>query len=228
MNLHIELFFKSANKMIKKNDEYSAILSEKVKNNLNEFINIELCDSTALTLKDKSVDLIITSPPYVTSYEYADLHQLPLLWLGILEDLPEFRKKIIGSSFRQREKINLQSPIADDIISKLKNKKKTEVRNYYADMLETFSEMYRVLIPHGKACIVIGNTQFEGIDILNAEVFLQQMKTIGFAPYNIIHREIPSKMLPSTRDAKTGRFTKANEADSIVYPTEYILVMEKI
>ena len=223
-----ELFFKSANKMIKKNDEYSTLLSEKIKNNIDEFVSIELCDSTALTLKDKSIDLIITSPPYVTSYEYADLHQLPLLWLGILEDLPEFRKKFIGSSFRQREKINLQSPIADDIISKLKNKKKTEVRNYYADMLETFSEMYRVLIPHGKACIVIGNTQFEGVDILNAEVFLEQMKTIGFVPHKIIHREIPSKMLPSTRDAKTGRFTKANEADSIVYPTEYILVMEKI
>ena len=27
------------------------------------------------------VDMIITSPPYVTSYEYADLHQLSSLWL---------------------------------------------------------------------------------------------------------------------------------------------------
>ena len=145
-----------------------------------------------------------------------------------IKDLPEFRKKFIGSSFRQREKINLQSFLAEDIICKLKNKKKTEVENYYADMLETFSEMYRVLTPHGKACIVIGNTHFESVDILNAEVFLEQMKTIGFVPHKIIHREIPSKMLPSTRDAKTGRFTKATEADSTIYPTEYILVMEKI
>ena len=62
--------------------------------------------------------------------------------------------------------------------------------------------MHRVLTPHGKACIVIGNTQFEGVDILNAEVFLEQMHAIGFATHKIIHREIPSKMLPSTRDAK--------------------------
>ena len=54
------------------------------------------------------------------------------------------------------------------------------------------------------------------------------MKAIGFVKHKIIHREIPSKMLPSTRDAKTGRFTKVNNADSIVYPTEYILVMEKV
>ena len=95
-------------------------------------------------------------------------------------------------------------------------------------MLETFYEMHRVLKLHGKTCIVIGNTKFDGVDILNAEVFLEQMKTIGFEPYKIIHREIPSKMLPSTRDAKTGRFTKASKADSVVYPTEYILVMEKV
>ena len=95
-------------------------------------------------------------------------------------------------------------------------------------MLETFYEMYRVLKPHGKACVVIGNTKLEGVDILNAEVFLEQMKAIGFVKHKIIKREIPSKMLPSTRDAKTGRFTKVNKADSIIYPTEYILVMEKI
>jgi hypothetical protein len=28
------------------------------------------------------IDMLITSPPYVTSYEYADLHQLSSLWLG--------------------------------------------------------------------------------------------------------------------------------------------------
>ncbi len=223
-----DLFFKHAQKMIKKNEEYSKLLSEKIRNNLDKFINIKLCDSRNLTLEDESIDLIITSPPYVTSYEYADLHQLPLLWFGVLKDLPEFRKKIIGSSFRERQEIKLQSYIAEDIVSKLKNKKAIEVKNYYADMLETFYEMYRVLKPYGKACIVIGNTQFEGVDILNAEVFLEQMKAIGFVKHKIIHREIPSKMLPSTRDAKTWRFTKVSNADSIVYPTEYILVMEKI
>ena len=222
------LFFKHAQKMIKKNEEYSKLLSEKIRNNLDKFINIKLCDSRNLTLEDESIDLIITSPPYVTSYESADLHQLPLLWFGVLKDLPEFRKKFIGSSFRERQEIKLQSYIAEDIVSKLKNKKAIEVKNYYADMLETFYEMYRVLKPYGKACIVIGNTQFEGVDILNAEVFLEQMKAIGFVKHKIIHREIPSKMLPSTRDAKTGRFTKVNNADSIVYPTEYILVMEKV
>ena len=47
--------------------------------------------------EDEKADFIVTSPPYVTSYEYADLHQLPSLWFGYLNTLPEFREKFIGS-----------------------------------------------------------------------------------------------------------------------------------
>ncbi len=39
--------------------------------------------------KQKKVEMIITSPPYVTSYEYADLHQLSSLWLNFAEDYKE-------------------------------------------------------------------------------------------------------------------------------------------
>ncbi|MEL5720372.1 MAG: DNA methyltransferase [Treponemataceae bacterium] len=223
-----KLFFRQVKKMLKKNEEYNLILPQNIKENFSNFANIEISDSRNLPLQDETIDLIVTSPPYVTSYEYADLHQLPLLWLGHLKSLPEFRKKFIGSSFRERDEINLKSTLAGNIVSQLKNKKAQEVKNYYADMLETFSEMHRVLKPKGRACIVIGNTQFNGVDILNAEVFLEQMQAIGFKKHKVIHREIPSKMLPSTRDAKTGRFTKATKADSLVYPTEYILVMEKL
>lgn len=43
-------------------------------------------------------NLIISSPPYVTSYEYADLHQLSSLWLGYANDYRDLRKNSIGSS----------------------------------------------------------------------------------------------------------------------------------
>ena len=96
-------------------------------------------------------------------------------------------------------------------------------------MLESFLEMKRVLKKGGKAAIVIGNTKMRGVEILNAEVFKEQFESIGFKTFDIIHREIPSKMLPSTRDPKTGRFTKAtNSKKELVYPTEYIMIMEKL
>lgn len=82
-------------------------------------------------------------------------------------------------------------------------------------MLETFVEMKRVLKKGGRACVVIGNTQFQGVNILNAEVFQEQFENIGFKTHDIIHREMPSKMLPSTRDTDTGQFVKANDKNLI-------------
>ena len=44
-------------------------------------------DARTIPAKDNSISLIVTSPPYVTSYEYADLHQLTALWLEYTKDL---------------------------------------------------------------------------------------------------------------------------------------------
>ncbi|MGX2971175.1 DNA methyltransferase [Helicobacter sp. T3_23-1059] len=223
------LFLTQAKKMIKKHEQFNQMLDANTLTNIDKHLNLSCGDSRCLPLKDNEVQLIITSPPYVTSYEYADLHQLPSLWLGFLDNLSEFRKKFIGSSFRKNSLPNtdLQSKIAQNIITQLKGKKAIEVQCYYADMLQSFAEMYRVLKPKSKACIVIGNTEFRGVEILNAEVFAEQMQNLGFKMHDIIHREIPSKMLPSTRDSKTGRFAKTKNTDKLVYPTEYILIMEK-
>jgi DNA modification methylase len=226
----LNLFSNQAKKMIKRHDEFNRILNEKVKKNINEFRIIRCEDSRNLPCGDGKAQAIVTSPPYVTSYEYADLHQLPSLWFGYLSELPEFRKKFIGSAYKDREKNDLKSPLAQNIVEQLgENKKGREVRYYFADMLETFTEVKRVLKTGGKACAVIGNTQFQGVDILNAEVFQEQFENIGFMTHKVINREIPSKMLPSTRDGETGQFVKATDKKAkLAYPTEYILVMEKI
>ena len=229
----IDPFYKfqwQAKRMIKKHKEFNDILSQNIKKNIDKYRTVKNSDARRIPCKNEQATLIVTSPPYVTSYEYADLHQLPSLWFGFLDELATFRKKFIGSSFRERETIELKSSTANQIVKKLGNNKKSiEVQNYFADMLESFIEMKRVLKKGGRAAIVIGNTKLKGVEILNAEVFKEQFEKIGFKTHKIIHREIPSKMLPSTRDPKTGKFTKAdNSKKTLVYPTEYILIMEKI
>ena len=80
----------------------------------------------------------------------------------------------------------------------------------------------------GKTCIVVGNTSLQGVKILNAEVFVEQLQNMGLKVADIIKREIPSKNLPSVRDKKTGRFAGITDKNKVsAYPTEYILVMEK-
>ena len=215
-------------KMIKSHQVFNNILANKVRHNINQYRKIVNNDARNLPCENEQASLIVTSPPYVTSYEYADLHQLPSLWFGYLEQLPIFRKKFIGSSYREKKQTEFKSKIGEQIVSQLKNKKKQEVTNYFSDMLESFLEMKRVLKRRGKVAIVIGNTKFQGVDILNTEVFKEQFENIDFAVHDIIEREIPAKMLPSTRDPKTGRFTKVTDCNkSLIYPTETILIMEK-
>ena len=225
----IALFLVQSRKMIKHHYEFGNTLKPEIRENIDHFRIVQCSDSRHLPCDDEKANLVVTSPPYVTSYEYADLHQLPSLWLGFMKNLPEFRQKFIGSSYKKRKKIDLKSKIADEIVGQLKNKKRDEVCNYYADMLETFQEMKRVLKQGGKACIVIGNTEFQGVNIRNAEVFQEQFENIGFTTHKIIKREIPSKMLPSTRNPETGRFGKISDKNvKMAYPTEYIIIMEKL
>jgi hypothetical protein len=59
-------------------------------------------------------------------------------------------------------------------------------------------------------------------------VFWQTLEQIGFKVYSIIKRPIPSKILPLTRDERTGRFAAAMKSDRLAYPYEYIIIMEKV
>jgi adenine-specific DNA methylase len=42
---------------------------------------IDNTDARTLNLENGRATLIVTSPPYVTSYKYPDLHQLSAIWL---------------------------------------------------------------------------------------------------------------------------------------------------
>jgi len=148
-----------------------------------------------------------------------------------MRDLRDFRKRFIGTSHHNRKELPLCSRIAENIREQLwqKNKKTAEeVATYFGEMNQVFGEMKRILKKDGRACIVIGNTSLRGVEILNAEVYAEQLQNLGFEIDDIIKREIPSKSLPSTRDGATGRFAKATDKVKIfAYPTEYIVIVRK-
>ena len=225
----IKTFLKQIKMMLRGNARLFKMLSEK--GYLKVPSKVICTDARTVPVKDNSVSLIVTSPPYVTSYEYADLHQLTALWLEYTKDLSDFRKRFIGTSYHNKKDLILNSTLAENIRKELLEKdKKTaeEVSTYFSEMNQVFIEMKRMLKKGGKTCIVVGNTSLKGVQILNAEVFVEQLQNLGLKIADIIKREIPSKNLPSVRDKKTGRFAGITDQNRVsVYPTEYILVMEK-
>ncbi len=225
----IHTFYKQVKMMMRGNARYYELLEEK--NYIGVLSQVYCTDARTIPVKDNSVSLIVTSPPYVTSYEYADLHQLTALWMEHTKDLSDFRKRFIGTSYHSKKALVLNSSIAENIRKELLKKDKNtaeEVSTYFSEMNQVFIEMKRILKKGGKTCIVIGDTSLKGVKILNAEVFAEQLQNLGFKIADIIKREIPSKNLPSVRDEKTGKFAKTSDKNkTYAYPTEYILVMEK-
>ncbi len=223
-------FYKQIKMMMRGNARFYELSKEK--KNLEISSQVYCTDARTIPIKDNSVNLIVTSPPYVTSYEYADLHQLPALWFEYTSDLSDFRKRFIGTSYHNKKELVLNSKLAEIIKQDLlKKDKKTaeEVSTYFSEMNQVFTEMKRVLKKGAKTCIVIGNTSLKGVEILNAEVFAEQLQNLGLKIAEIIKREIPSKNLPSVRDEKTGKFAKITDKNKVsAYPTEFILIMEKL
>lgn len=193
---------------------------------------IHLDDARHTSIPSGSINAIITSPPYVTSYEYADIHQLTAYWMEYISDIHEFRKKFIGSSYSGNISLTVsgskQAQKIVDALSEKSNHIARDVAQYFNDMQEVAKEMHRVLAPNGHACIVIGNTKIKEVQIKSAEVFYEFLRNAGLKKIEVIKRSIPHKLMPTLRDKSTGRFTKQDNPNcKKVYPSEYILIMQK-
>lgn len=216
-------------KMEKQNEIFFNTL--KKEGNISTKSEIRLADARKTHIKSNSIGTIITSPPYVTSYEYADIHQLTGYWFDYFKDLSTFRPKFIGTFYSGRNFNKINTQIGQEIIDELKQKDTRtakEVSVYFNDMYLSIKEMVRILKKGGRVCLVIGNTNFMGVHIKSAEAITELLMTAGLKIKKIIRREIPNKIIPTIRDTKTGKFTTlSNKNSKKVYPEEYILIAEK-
>lgn len=216
-------------KMVKKNKAFFEELSKS--KNLSTECEIKLADARSTKIRKASVGAIITSPPYVTSYEYADIHQLTAYWFEYISDIHAFRKKFIGTFFSYETTLVTKTVTSKEIINELKAidiRSAQEVANYFNNMYDVAIEMARILKPNGVACLVVGNTTMKGVKMKSAEVFAEMLLKNRFKIEKIIKRVIPHKINPTIRDKESGKFTKMeNENKQLVYPEEFIIIARK-
>jgi len=133
-----------------------------------------LCqDARKLEVQSSSVDLIITSPPYVNALDYHRMHKESMLWLDM--DFSTFKKNEIGKH------------------SRFSGNRFRLLSCYLGDMLRCMIEMNRVL-KEGKFCvIVIGDSSVEH-ELIESHKFLASMASkIGFKPIKTLFREIDQR-----------------------------------
>lgn len=194
-------------------------------------IRIETADFLSPYLTRPKVDMIITSPPYVTSYEYADLHQLSILWLEPENDYRHLRHGSIGSLYHDSdfetdvEVLNKNGkPIVDNLKAVDKSKARS-VAKYFVDMQAVAKKTHSMLSEHGLALFVIGNTEYSGVKIDNCHHLVESMFDAGFSNVRMTKRKITKKILTPYRD-RYGRFTSDNRGRK-VYSEEFIVVGRK-
>jgi hypothetical protein len=247
----LDEFPKQVRDMMKRNKLYWEDL---VTNGINpqqvgEQIRILQQDARSLDAETPQVDLLVTSPPYATCYEYSELHQLTQLWFekfGIISAI-EAKQNWIGSRNMSSDTLNKDvfphtgSKSADTALRELlhlanqRPAKKTDItrevralHRYFIDMNRAICEMTRI-IPTGKRLVlIIGDSRKRDVDIPTTQALCEMSSSAGFALQEKINRKVPGRVLVSTRDRESGRFSSTANSDVEVYPEENVLVFKRV
>lgn len=189
-------------------------------------------DARALPAADASVDLIVTSPPYVTAYDCTEVFELSILWLD--EDPRELRQQVIGTRVIGGKaglpEIPPGAPWREMVEQVYHRHRRSGVAaaRYYQDMDTALREAVRVLRPGGHIALVTGNSILRGIPMPNASFFARMLESCGLRRVHWSERPVNGRSLPPVRDAATGRFLKAPRDGSVVaYRTETVMVYQK-
>lgn len=177
------------------------------------------------------IDLLITSPPYVTSYEYADLHQLSSLWLGYASDYRQLRNGSIGSTQHDLDfnrEIKRLNTVGSRVVFGLFDRDRAIARstaNYFLDMQAVSTRCCALLRQNGLALFVIGNTEYMGVRIDNAAHLAESLLRGGFSRVRVAKRKMSGKILTPYRDS-IGQFSRSSNGRN-VYGEEFILIASK-
>ena len=175
----------------------------------------------------KKFDCIITSPPYVVSYDYSDIFRLSTYFLFYQEDYRKFRETFIGTPLIKKRQRGLDETNPElHIINSINNAGlKKGLAEYYGSMGGFFYKSRFHIKKDGLLVMVIGDTALRGVEIPNAYLLSKIAEMNGWCLENAYEREVPVKILPTSRDPITGKFTsKQNGNYSKRYEKEYILV----
>ncbi len=154
-----------------------------------------------------SVDLIVTSPPYLNNYHYNRNTRPQLYWLGLVEstrDMKEIEQRNFGKfwqTVREQPDVELDPEIADpevrDTLAELRAKTPEKkiyggrgwanyAATYFNDCLRFARGANWCLRPGASALVVIGNSILQGIPI-PTDRFLAQIAEVAGLETVAIH-----------------------------------------
>ena len=167
-------------------------------------------DARHLDIVDESVDLVITSPPYLNAIDYFRCSKFSLVWMGYSVDaLRRLRAKTVGTEVGMNP---CDDRVTESILSELKLQPKLPARQeailarYIRDMQRSVSETSRVLADDGKAVYVVGENTVRGTFVPNATIVEAVANTVGLRCVSRSSRELPANrryLPPPSKQSRT-------------------------
>lgn len=194
-------------------------------------------------LSSDSIDLIITSPPYLNNYHYNRNTRPQLYWLGYVShphDLIKYEYENFGTfwqTVRDKEKMELIFELPDSSLEdllELLSKKNTDkgvygghgwanyATAYFNDCYRFSLAMREVLKEGGTAVVVLGNSILQGIMIPTDQYLADIAKSVGL---DVLGIDIPrSKRIGNSIIQSNVR---ANKAESTHKLYEAVIKLRK-
>ncbi len=157
---------------------------------------VQLGDARRLPLRSGSIDLVITSPPYLNAIDYLRCHKFSLVWMGhSIVSMRALRRSNIGTEVGLRAG---NEPVLGKVIKKMTGNKPLSARcrnileRYVTDMRGVVREIARVLAPGGRATFVVGNSTRLGVFVRNSHAVRLLGQRNGLSVLSARSRVLPS------------------------------------
>lgn len=186
-------------------------------------IEIKGEDARTLPYPPRSIDFILTSPPYVTAIEYPRSHKFSVWWIADLLGIEtcaydRLRSRYIGTENVSRaERLALgQIPAETASIHRVTSAldavdavRAGRVRRYFREMRLALAEMLRVLKPDAFVVLIVASSSLRGIPVPTARCLVDLAEQVSIDGAVFVHRDTlerpireQSRQLPIKRGTK--------------------------
>lgn len=169
-------------------------------------------DARDLDIPKESIDLVLTSPPYLNAIDYMRCSKFSLVWMGYkIEQLRRIRGESVGAE--ASSDVALEAEWVKSLIKQLKLSPKLSARDnallarYVWDMGGSLAEVSRVLRPGGRAVYVVGDSTVRGTFVRNSAIVAAVAERHGLRLESRQSRTLPANrryMPPPKRGAESA------------------------